>query len=185
MSALIVSDTHGYDKNLVNLLKRIGNLDALIHCGDGEGHEGYFTQLVDCPLYMVRGNNDFFSNLEREIEFEIDGYKILLTHGHYYGVSMGTDWLAEEARERKADIVMYGHTHRPDFQEEAGLIILNPGSLSLPRQKGRKPTYMVMEIDEKNSTYTVKHKFVKYDVEKASEKDLISIIMLVNACIEN
>ena len=54
MRALIVSDTHGYDKNLVNLLKRVGNLDALIHCGDGEGHEGYFTQLVDCPLYMVR-----------------------------------------------------------------------------------------------------------------------------------
>lgn len=151
MRALIVSDTHGYDKNLVNLLKRVGNLDALIHCGDGEGHEGYFTQLVDCPLYMVRGNNDFFSDLEREMEFEIGGYKILLTHGHYYGVSMGPGYIMEEGISRGVDIVMYGHTHRPELIRTEAITVLNPGSISYPRQEGRTPTYILMEIDKKNN----------------------------------
>ncbi|MCI5700031.1 MAG: metallophosphoesterase [Lachnospiraceae bacterium] len=153
MKALIVSDTHGYDKNLVKLIKQMGALDAVIHCGDGEGHEGYFAQLVDCPLYMVRGNNDFFSELEREIEFELWGYKILLTHGHYYGVSMGPEHIMEEGRARGVDIVMYGHTHRPELLREKDITVLNPGSISYPRQEGRKPTYIVMETDQKNNLY--------------------------------
>lgn len=150
MRALIVSDTHGYDKNLVKLLEKIGPLDALIHCGDGEGHEGYFSKLVDCPLYMVRGNNDFFSELEREREFELWGRRILLTHGHYYGVSMGPEHIIEEGRARGVDLVMYGHTHRPELIQKEDIVVLNPGSISYPRQEGRKPTYILMEADKKN-----------------------------------
>lgn len=151
MRVLIVSDTHGWDKNLVNLLEEIGSLDALIHCGDGEGHEDYFAQLVECPLYIVRGNNDFFTDLERELEFELCGYKILLTHGHYYGVSMGPAYIMEEGRARGVDIVMYGHTHRPELIQEKDITVLNPGSMSYPRQENRKPSYILMKIDGKNN----------------------------------
>ena len=52
------------------------------------------------------------------------------------------------AKDRGADIVMYGHTHRPAYSDEDGLITLNPGSISYPRQAGREPSYMIMEIDE-------------------------------------
>ena len=107
------------------------------------------------PTHQVpphdNGNNDFFSNLEREIEFEIDGYKILLTHGHYYGVSMGPEYIMEEGISRGVDIVMYGHTHRPELIRTEEITVLNPGSISYPRQEGRKPTYILMEIDKKNN----------------------------------
>ena len=61
---------------------------------------------------------------------------------------MDTRRLKEEARERNVDIVMYGHTHRPDLDVNEDLIVLNPGSVAYPRQEGRRATYVIMEIDE-------------------------------------
>ena len=46
-----------------------------------------------------------------------------------------------------ADIVMYGHTHRPVIDISKNIIAINPGSLSYPRQENRKPSYMIMELD--------------------------------------
>ena len=74
---------------------------------------------------------------------------MFITHGHYYGVSLGEDRIKAEARGRGADIVMYGHTHRPSLEEEKDLVTLNPGSVSYPRQAGRDPSYIVMQADER------------------------------------
>jgi hypothetical protein len=49
---------------------------------------------------------------------------------------------------RGCDIAMYGHTHRPFLDTIDGVTILNPGSLSYPRQSGHQPSYMVMEMDD-------------------------------------
>ena len=58
--------------------------------------------------------------------------------------------IAYEQQRRGADIVMYGHTHRPVMERSGDMLILNPGSVSYPRQQGRERTYMVMEINEDN-----------------------------------
>ena len=55
--------------------------------------------------------------------------------------------IIEEGRLRGADLVMFGHTHRPFFLQKDGMTILNPGSLSFPRQEGRRGSYMIMEVD--------------------------------------
>ena len=95
--------------------------------------------------------------LDREREIKIGKYRALLTHGHYYGVSVGTERIKEEARARGCDIAMFGHTHKPYLWHANGLTVLNPGSLSFPRQEGRKPTYMIMEIDgDGEAHYTLK-----------------------------
>lgn len=151
MKILIVSDTHGHDENLEEVLYREGPVDAMIHCGDVEGSEEYYEAWLDCPVYMVRGNNDFFSELEGELEFVLGGHRFFLTHGHYYGVSMGVDRLVEEGELRNADVVLFGHTHQPFFLQTPYMTILNPGSLTYPRQKGREPSYFIMEIDQKNN----------------------------------
>lgn len=149
MKVLIVSDTHGQDDNLKLVLSKTGPIDALIHCGDIEDEETYIAALVPCPVYAVAGNNDYFSSMDREIEFELQGKRIFLTHGHYYGVSMGTEVIIDEGRSREADIVMFGHTHRPCLEQYDDITVLNPGSLSYPRQPGRKPSFMLVEIDKK------------------------------------
>ena len=91
------------------------------------------------------------SDLPREEEFRLGKYKVFITHGHAYYVSLDPEYIAEEARARDVDIVMFGHTHKPYFEQKDGLTILNPGSLSFPRQDGRKGSYMIMEISEDGS----------------------------------
>lgn len=158
MKILIVSDTHGHEENLEIVLEKTGPIDRLIHLGDVEGQEDYIAAAADCPVHMVAGNNDFFSDLPREEEFMLGKHHVLITHGHYYGVSMETDRLKEEARARGADIVMYGHTHRPEIDEEENLTVLNPGSLSYPRQWGRKPSYIIMEMNQAGEIgYTISY----------------------------
>ncbi len=146
MKILIVSDTHKSHRNLEKILEQVKPMDMLIHLGDTEGGEDYIEALADCPSHIVRGNNDFFSELPQEEEFDIEGHHIFITHGHYYYVAMSEERLKEEARARGADIVMYGHTHKPALRREPGLITLNPGSVAYPRQAGRKPSYMIMDI---------------------------------------
>ena len=93
MKILIVSDTHGRLENLERVIEMTKPIDALIHLGDVEGQEDYIRRLVPCAAYMVSGNNDFFSMLPRELEFELGKYKVLITHGHYYYVSLNTEEL--------------------------------------------------------------------------------------------
>ena len=151
MKILIVSDTHRKDDNLRIVLEKELPVDMLIHLGDAEGSEHYIAEWVnpECRLEMVLGNNDFFSMLDREREIMIGKYKALLTHGHYYGVSMGAEGLAEEAKNRGCDLAMFGHTHRPYFADVDGVTLINPGSLSYPRQEGRRGSYGILELDEK------------------------------------
>ena len=150
MKILVVSDTHRKDDNLKMVIEQEKPLDMLIHLGDAEGSENRIPEWAGagCMMAMVMGNNDFFSRLERELEIELGPHRALLTHGHYYGVSMGPEGLADEARSRGCDIAMYGHTHRPFLEKVGGVTVLNPGSLSYPRQEGHRPSYMVITAAE-------------------------------------
>ena len=151
MKVLIVSDTHRRDENLWAVIRKEQPFDMMLHMGDSEGSEQCFCDWVcsECgEIHTVRGNNDFFSRTPKDEEIEICGHKVFMTHGHLYGVSMGTEMLEDEARDRGVDMVMYGHTHKPHLEWCAdGLLVLNPGSLSYPRQNGRMSTYAVMNLD--------------------------------------
>lgn len=160
MKILIVSDTHRRDNNLREVIRKVEPFDMFIHLGDTEGSEVFFKEWINndaCAIYVVRGNNDFFSATDKEKEISIGKYRALLTHGHLYGVSLGTEGIKEEARARKVDIAMFGHTHKPCLEYcSDGLVVLNPGSLSYPRQDGRKPSYIIMELDRHGEAhYTV------------------------------
>lgn len=146
MKILIVSDTHRAHNTLTEVVEKEKPLDMMIHLGDVEGGEYYIDSLVSCPVRMIGGNNDFFTDLPREQEFFIGKYKAFITHGHRYYVSRGEEDLKNAARQRMVDIVMYGHTHVPVIREDDNLVILNPGSISYPRQRGRKPSYIIMNI---------------------------------------
>ena len=106
MRILIVSDTHKAHGNLERALEKEGPLDMLIHLGDVEGKADYIEAVAGCPVHMVSGNNDFFSDLPWEEEFFIGDHHVFITHGHGYFVGMNEDRLKAEARGRGADIVM-------------------------------------------------------------------------------
>lgn len=146
MKVIVVSDTHRRNENYFKVLE-MHKPDMVIHCGDAEGSEYALTEAADCPVKIVLGNNDFFSDLPRELELELDGFQVWVTHGHTYYVSMSSEYIAQEAKARGKDIVFYGHTHKPSVQKVDGVYVVNPGSLSFPRQDGRKPSYCIMETD--------------------------------------
>ncbi len=151
MRILVISDTHRRLENLERLLQEIGHIDMLIHLGDVEGQELIIQDMVQCPFYVIAGNNDYFSVLPREMELEIQGKKVLLTHGHRYLVSQGTERVKEEAIARRMDIVMFGHSHKPVIDIDQEVTAVSPGSLSYPRQNGRKPSYLIVQVDDRGN----------------------------------
>ena len=156
MKILIVSDTHRHNTNVLDVVEKVKPIDLLVHCGDIEGSEDIIAQAAGCPVQIVQGNNDFWSAMPREKEFLIGEYKVWLTHGHNYYVSMNYETIKQEARSRDVDIVMCGHTHKPVVDISHDLTLINPGSMSFPRQEGRKPSYIIMEVDKAGKAqYTI------------------------------
>lgn len=155
---LIISDTHRKHENLETVLEKTGTLDLMIHLGDAEGAEDYIEAIAGCPVEIIAGNNDFFSRLPKETEISIGKYHVLLTHGHTYAVTAGMERIKTEGRMRSADIVMFGHTHYPLLEQNEDIMLLNPGSISYPRQDGRKPSYILMELDQEGEAhYTINY----------------------------
>lgn len=145
---LVTSDTHGYYAPISDFILSRNDIDLIIHAGDGVDDVisiGYETQV---PYYVVRGNNDYYTNEAYDKIIEIDGVKIFLTHGHNYGVYGGSDQVLEKARDYNCQIAIHGHTHIYKNEEIEGITVLNPGSVSLPRDNN--PGFMLMDIEDGN-----------------------------------
>lgn len=149
---LVVSDSHGDNTNLCKAISAFGNrgedLELLIHLGDSQGAIEGIKRLVDCPVEAVRGNCDGASSLPIAKLITIGKETALITHGHRYGCKMGPGRMVEMAQENGAGMVLFGHTHVPMVDQISGIRVLNPGSISRPRQSGFRPTYLVLTIGE-------------------------------------
>ena len=159
---LIMSDSHGRNENvelaIAQVREEIGEFQMLIHLGDvGDARE--LESLAGVPCYIVRGNTDYDAKLLNANVIEAGGHRIFATHGHLYQVDMRLDLLRFAAVENDCDIAMYGHTHVPYLEEDPDdVTILNPGSISKPRQADHRYTYMVMEIDDEDEvTYELRY----------------------------
>ena len=159
---LIMSDSHGRNENvelaIAQVREEIGEFQMLIHLGDvGDARE--LESLAGVPCYIVRGNTDYDAKLLNANVIEAGGHRIFATHGHLYQVDMRLDLLRIAAFENNCDIAMYGHTHVPYLEEDPDdITILNPGSISKPRQADHRYTYMVMEIDDEDEvTYELRY----------------------------
>jgi putative phosphoesterase len=153
MKVLIVSDTHGRDQYLFETIQKVSPIDLMLHLGDFERGEEDIRALTECPVEFVSGNNDFFSGIPKEKILHIGKYTVMMTHGHRYSVNYSTDIIREEAKRNGADIVMFGHTHVPSIEFMDGIWVINPGSISLPRQPGRIPTFIIMDIDSRGEAH--------------------------------
>ncbi len=148
MRILVVSDTHGSSRELQEVIRKTKPFDYMIHCGDTEGLDAQIRKAAGTPCTIVRGNNDFFSDAPREEVLTFGKCRIFVTHGHSYGISFGTESLKEEAKSRNCSVALFGHTHRPCLDlSDPDLAVASPGSLAYPRQEGRKPSFLILEID--------------------------------------
>lgn len=144
MRILIFSDNHGEKENLPRIIQRYQPLDRIISLGDSEMKE---KELSDMDIFGVKGNYPFEPKFPYELDFEFEGWKCYFTHGHLYHVKSGVTMLLEKARSHNYDLVAFGHTHRSFLEEKAGVILLNPGSLSSWRSN-ENPTFAVVELEK-------------------------------------
>ena len=150
MKIIVLSDTHGNTELLRNVIFRnqVG-LDLAIHLGDNL--KDFNEVMIEFPYIAslgVLGNCDFASmyfDAKTEGCFCAEKRRIFYTHGHKYNVDHGVEYLSYNAKFNNCDIALYGHTHVGVITECSGVTVINPGSLSRPRDNSGG-TYAILEI---------------------------------------
>ncbi|MCI5812822.1 MAG: metallophosphoesterase [Limosilactobacillus coleohominis] len=150
MKILLVSDNHGD----VQILKSIDaafklKVDQLFHCGDSNLS---FSISPMRDFQTVLGNTDQKLDYPKVITQKIDNQNVTVTHGHLFQVGMTMTPLLLLAKETKADIVAYGHTHQLAVAMDDNCLFINPGSISYPRGEYAKigGTFAVVDATQEH-----------------------------------
>ena len=133
MRILVLSDSHGQANAVFRAVEAQPTARVIIHLGDGAREAAEITdRYPDRTVYSVQGNCDavYGSTLRPYQEETLGGKRFFFTHGHLFGVKTDRYRLECAARERQADIVLFGHTHVALTDYADGLYSLNPGSLA-------------------------------------------------------
>ena len=126
---LVISDTHGNYTLAIKAHSLSEQIDIIVHLGDGSSDAELMRELLDEQVISVAGNCDLGSSAPRELLWECEGKRILLTHGDAYGVKTGLDKLKRRAREIGADLVLFGHSHLVTQELHSDILFLNPGTM--------------------------------------------------------
>lgn len=130
MRILVVSDVHGNSRALCQAIENQPTAGTVLFLGDGlRQAEDAAERYPDRTFYMVPGNGDLAATGPFTRQETFGGKHFFFTHGHKYNVKYGLYTLDLAAREVKADIVLFGHTHTPYVEYADGLYLANPGSL--------------------------------------------------------
>ncbi len=159
MKLLIASDIHGsfrycekllnaYDREKADRMLLLG--DILYHGSRNDLPDQYAPKDVISALnerkddlLCVRGNCDTevdqmvlaFPMMADYAVICADECRMYATHGHLYH----PDHLPPL---QNGDILLYGHTHIPAWEKRGGILCLNPGSVSIPKNQSPRG-YMV------------------------------------------
>lgn len=141
----LISDTHGMLRPQV--FDRLSGVERILHAGD-VGPADLLVELEAlAPVTAVWGNTDTFDVRERVeamARVELAGRRVVLLHGHQLG-SPTPDGLRRAVPD--ADIIVYGHTHRPLIDEENGVLVVNPGAAGAARF-GIPPSVAILSLDD-------------------------------------
>ncbi|AQS58366.1 phosphodiesterase [Desulforamulus ferrireducens] len=146
----VISDTHGSLRYFEQALLALGNCDYIIHGGDVLYHgprnplpEGYqpkeLAEKINTlqNIFFARGNCDADVDqmvINHPIQspyllLQLGKFKVLVCHGYTKEKSQ----YLQMAKDYRADILILGHTHVKELFKEEDLVVLNPGSTSLPK----------------------------------------------------
>ncbi|WP_193771424.1 YfcE family phosphodiesterase, partial [Candidatus Magnetaquicoccus inordinatus] len=153
MYIAIFSDLHGNPEVLQFLIDRVfTGVDQIWSLGDnfhiydkGETSKSKADQVIKTlsgyktkPIDYIKGNCDEFEDYESFAENyattpfvikDIEGQKMLLTHGHQFSAESDAITLL---REQGVSVLVYGHTHLSELAIKDDLVFINPGSVTLP-----------------------------------------------------
>jgi putative phosphoesterase len=137
----LVSDTHGLVRP--EIFGALAGVERILHAGDVGGAD-VLTQLrAIAPVQAVFGNVDAPDEpgLAGVISTTLDGLSVHVSHGHELGSPTPEKLLARY----KADVIVFGHTHKPLVERAGGRLVVNPGAAG-PRRFNVKPSIARLTI---------------------------------------
>ena len=141
----VIADTHGLLRpEVFDVFKEV---DHILHGGD-VGKPEILTELEAlAPLTAVYGNvdgPDVRARLPQVAKLELDGFEIVVTHGDQFGSPTPAHLRAAFPR---AEIIVYGHTHRPLLAlVDRTVTVINPGGAG-PGRFGLPPSVGILELE--------------------------------------
>ena len=146
----LVSDTHKHIANLNRAIEFLKTLDVnmFIHLGDDytDPEETGERDFLRVPGVFGEVYTD--EKIPNRMIKNVAGWRLLLTHtitSHPNDLP-GDPKPEDLIRDRRVDVVLYGHTHLPEIRNEKGIIFLNPGHLKNEDKRGSPATFAFVEL---------------------------------------
>ena len=121
--------------------------------------------------HVTPENKEFLRGLLKELRFTVDGKRVLLVHGSPRKIN---EYLFEDrpltsfqrlAASSNADVIVFGHTHKPYRKDVDGVLFINVGSVGKPKDGDWRACYAMVELGEVPS---VTFRRIPYDVASAA-----------------
>ena len=136
MKILVVSDTHGDCSRVIEVFQKLNKespVDIIVHCGDYAADARELQARLGIHVAWVKGNCDGgFSDTDWSI-LETEAGNFIITHGHNEQVDFSKQNIYYKALENDCVGAIFGHTHRASYTEMDDIVLMNPGSLTKPR----------------------------------------------------
>jgi putative phosphoesterase len=140
MRILVLSDSHGDLSNMERAVEASAPR-MILHLGDcWQDGQKLHQSYPDIPLMQVPGNCDYRPSEPAEQLLFLEEFRVLMCHGHTYGVKESLISAGFAAQEQNLDLFLFGHTHRAMFDQRGKTVFLNPGSI-------RDGTYALVRIE--------------------------------------
>jgi putative phosphoesterase len=130
----LIADTHGLVRP--QALWALEGVELILHAGDVGGAAVLTALAAVAPIQAVRGNIDAPGDpLPAALDRVLDGVTVHVSHGHEVGAPTPERLVARYA----ADVIVYGHTHRPCVATVGATLVINPGAAG-PRRFDIQPS---------------------------------------------
>ena len=139
----LISDTHGHLP--ADVFTVFSEVDLIIHAGDIGTEEVLIDLRASAPVTAVYGNMDHSlpgGRLPRIAFIKAEELTLCVTHILNSPKSFAYELYKMN---KKADVVIFGHTHRPEVQKYNDILFINPGSIAYPRDEGG-PSVAILSV---------------------------------------
>lgn len=142
----LISDTHSLIR--AEALAALHGVELILHAGD-VGTSSVLRELQGmAQTHAVFGNvDDPELRQPQQVKLTLDGVKIHMSHGHELG-SPNPDNLVHRYA---ADVIVFGHTHKPLIERRGETLLVNPGAAG-PRRFNLQPSVGLLRIDKGRAT---------------------------------
>lgn len=151
MKLLIVSDSHGHNELLDNLITDYKDVDIFLHAGDSEvpSHTLY-------PFRVVKGNCDYYFETPKEYIIPTPFGNLLIRHKE--------EGNEKYMKDHDIKFYVYGHSHVKACKKKNGICYINPGSIVYPRDG--EASFVILEIEEEDAFVT----FIELETRRTIKK---------------